>query len=164
MATRAQVLIPIAVAAVIIGVVGMLTIPPESKLAEVKFPNGIIKLGDKTLDVQVAESDAQRSRGLMFQNQLPYNNGMIFVMDQEQIIPIWMVNMQFALDIIWFDSKGNITHIEKYVPPCKTALETATCKVYNGGETKSKYVLEVTAGFIDRFNITKDSKLKIISI
>ena len=164
MATRAQVLIPVAIAAVIIGVVGVLTIPSESKLAEVKFPKGSVKIGDIMLDVQIAETDAQKTRGLMFQNELPYDQGMIFVFDQEQIVPIWMLNMQFPLDIIWFDSDGNIVHMERNILPCKSALETATCTVQNADGKKAKYVLEVTSGFIDKFQITQSSKLQIISI
>ena len=164
MATRAQVLIPIAIAAVLIGIVGMLTIPADSKLAEVKFPRGTIKLDNKMLDVQIAETDAQKTRGLMFQNELPDDQGMIFVFAQEQIVPIWMLNMQFPLDIIWFDVNGNVIHIEKNVPPCKSALETATCTVQNADGKKAKYVLEVTAGFTDKFQITENSKMQIISI
>ncbi len=164
MASRAQVLIPIAIAAVIIGVVGVLTIPADSKLAETKFPKGTVKLDDVTLDVQVAETDAQKTRGLMFQKQLPYDQGMIFVFNNEQIVPIWMLNMQFPLDIIWFDAEGNVVHIEKNVSPCKSPLETATCTVENGGAKNAKYVLEVTTGFVDKFNITTNSKLQIISI
>jgi hypothetical protein len=164
MATRAQVLIPIAIAAVIIGIVGVLTIPADSKLAEVKFPRGTIKLDNKILDVQIAETDAQKTRGLMFQNELPDDQGMIFVFSQEQIVPIWMLNMQFPLDIIWFDANGNVIHIEKNVPPCKSALETATCTVQNADGKKAKYVLEVTAGFTDKFQITENSKMQIISV
>jgi uncharacterized membrane protein (UPF0127 family) len=164
MATRAQVLIPIAIAAVIIGIVGVLTIPSDSKLAEVKFPRGTIKIDNKILDVQIAETDAQKTRGLMFQNELPDDQGMIFVFSQEQIVPIWMLNMQFPLDIIWFDSNGNVIHIEKNVPPCKSALETATCTVQNADGKKAKYVLEVTAGFTDKFQITENSKMQIISV
>jgi uncharacterized membrane protein (UPF0127 family) len=163
-ATRAQVLIPIAIAAVIIGIVGVLTIPADSKLAEVKFPRGTIKIDSKILDVQIAETDAQKIRGLMFQNQLPDDQGMIFVFTQEQVVPIWMLNMQFPLDIIWFDVNGNVIHIEKNVPPCKSALETVTCTVQNADNKKAKYVLEVTAGFTDKFQITERSKMQIISI
>jgi uncharacterized membrane protein (UPF0127 family) len=163
-ASRAQVLIPIAIAAVIIGVVGVLTIPADSKLGETKFSKGIVKLDDITLDVQVAQTDSQRARGLMFQNELHYDKGMIFVFNDEQVVPMWMPNMQFPLDIIWFDSTGNIVHIEKNVAPCKSPLEAAACKVENGGGKKAKYVLEVTAGFVEKFNITENSKLQIISI
>lgn len=164
MATRAQVLIPIAIAAVIIGIVGVFTIPADSKLAEVKFPRGTIKSDNKMLDVQIAETDAQRVRGLMFQNELPDDQGMIFVFSQEQVVPIWMLNMQFPLDIIWFDADGNVIHIAKNVPPCKSALETVTCTVQNADGKKAKYVLEVTGGFTDKFHITENSKMQIISI
>ncbi|MDE1829820.1 MAG: DUF192 domain-containing protein [Thaumarchaeota archaeon] len=164
MATRGQILIPIAITAAIIGIVGVLTIPSDSKLAEVKFPMGTIKVDNVTLDVQIAETDAQRARGLMFQDPLTYNQGMIFVMDNEQVVPIWMLNMQFPLDIIWFDGNGNVVHIAKYVQPCKSALETATCTVDNGGGKLAKYVLEVTAGFVNKFNITANSKLQLVSI
>lgn len=164
MATRAQVLIPVIVAAVIIGVVGVLAIPKESKLAEVNFPRGTIKIENITLNVQIAESDAQKTRGLMFQNELPYDQGMIFVFNQEQVVPIWMLNMQFPLDIIWFDGKGDVVHIAKNTQPCKSALETATCTVDDGGGKSAKYVLEVTSGFVDKFKITENSKLQIISI
>ncbi len=164
MASRAQVLIPIAIAAVIIGVVGVLTIPSDAKLAETKFPMGTVKLDDVVLDVQIAETDSQKTRGLMFQKQLTYDQGMIFVFNNEQIVPIWMLNMQFPLDIIWFDSSGNVVHIAKNVAPCTSAIETATCTVDNGGGKNAKYVLEVTAGFVDKFNITENSKLQIISI
>jgi len=163
-ATRGQILIPIAITAAIIGIVGVLTVPADSKLAEVKFPKGTIKIDNITLDVQIAETDAQRARGLMFQDSLPYDQGMIFVVDNPQVVPIWMLNMQFPLDIIWFDSDGNVVHIAKYVQPCKSALETVTCTVDNGGGKLAKYVLETTAGFVNKYNITASSKLQIISI
>jgi uncharacterized membrane protein (UPF0127 family) len=71
--------------------------------------------------------------------------------------------MQFSLDMIWFDSGGNIVHIEEDIPPCRTATEIMACQsIVPSGE--AKYILEVTSGFIKEFNITKDSKLNIISI
>ncbi len=163
MATRTQTLIPVAIAAVIIGAVGLMSIPSDSKLESVQFPRGIIKIDDIALQVQVADTEPRRVRGLMFQDQLPYDQGMIFVFDEVGIYSLWMLNMQFSLDMIWFDQNGNIIHIEKDVPPCKTALETMTCQSF-APDGKALYILEVTSGFVDKFNITKDSKLSIISI
>ena len=48
MPTRTQVLIPIVVAAVIIGVAGMLTLPTDLKLESVEFPRGTIMIDDKS--------------------------------------------------------------------------------------------------------------------
>lgn len=161
--TRIQVLIPIAIAAVVIGVVGIYSIPSDSKLESVEFPRGTIKIDDTVLEVQVADNEPRRVRGLMFQDRLPYNQGMIFVFDEPGIYSLWMLNMQFPLDMIWFDENGNVVHIEKDVPPCKTALETMSCQTKTPSGN-SLYILEVASGFVDKFNITQDSKLKIISI
>ena len=163
MATRAQILIPVGIATVIIGVVGLLSIPSDSKLEAVEFPKGTIKVDDVPLQVQVADTEPRRIRGLMFQDQLPYDQGMIFVFDQPGLYSLWMLNMQFPLDMIWFDSQGNVVHLERDVPPCKTAFETMTCQSVIP-EGQAMYILEVTSGFIEKYNITQDSKLQIISI
>ena len=163
MTTRAQALIPISIAAVIVGIVGLLTIPQDSKLESVEFPRGTIKVDDVPLEVQIADDEPRRVRGLMFQDQLPPDQGMIFVFDKPGLYSLWMLNMQFPLDMMWFDENGKMVHIEKDVPPCKTALEITTCQsVVPEGE--ALYVLEVTAGFVDQNNITEDSVLTIISI
>ena len=164
MPTRTQVLIPIAIAAIIIGVVGMLTLPSDVKLESVEFPRGTIKLDDKTLEVQIADTDSLRVRGLMFQNELPYNEGMLFVFDGSDTRPMWMLNMQFNLDVIWFDENTNVVAIEKDVPPCRTTVEVVACRENGVSGDNAKYVLEVTAGFVDKFNITENSKMEIISI
>ena len=163
MTTRAQVLIPIFIAAVIVGAAGLLSLPSESKLESVEFPMGTIKVDDVALQVQIADTEPRRIRGLMFQDQLPYDQGMIFVFERSGLHSIWMLNMQFSLDMIWFDQDGKVVHIEKDVPPCKTALEITTCQSVIPDD-EAVYVLEVTSGFIDQNNITEDSVLSIISI
>ncbi len=163
MATRTQILIPIGIATVIVGVVGLISIPSDSKLESVEFPRGTIKVDEVSLQVQVADTEPRRIRGLMFQDQLPYDQGMIFVFEQPGSYSLWMLNMQFTLDMIWFDAQGNVVHIEKDVPPCKTAIETMACQSIIP-EGNAMYILEVTSGFIEKNNITKDSKLSIISI
>ena len=163
MTTRSQALIPIAAAAVIVGIMGILSIPSDSKLESVEFPIGTIKIDETVLEVQVADTEPRRIRGLMFQDQLPYDQGMIFVFNESGVYSLWMLNMQFSLDMIWFDENGDIVHIEKNIPPCKTPIEIMACQsIVPSGE--AKYILEVSSGFIDQFNITKNSKLDIISI
>jgi len=164
MASRMQVIVPIAVAAFIVGVAGILSIPSDSILEAVDFPVGTIKVDGVVLQVQIADTEPGRVRGLMFQEQLPYDQGMLFVFEEPGNYSLWMLNMQFPLDMIWFDSNGNVVHIEENVPPCKSALETATCSVVNPGTNQALYILEVTSGFIDEFDITENSMLKIISI
>jgi uncharacterized membrane protein (UPF0127 family) len=163
-ATRAQILIPIGIAAAIIGIVGMMSIPKDVKLEQAEFPMGVIKIDDVTLQVQIADTKPLQTRGLMFQEKMPYDQGMLFVFEGEDARSMWMLNMQFALDLLWLDSDGNVVHIEKDAQPCKSALETMACTFTNGNGKPAKYVLEVTSGFVDMFNITENSKLQIISI
>ncbi len=164
MATRAQVLIPITIAAVIVGVAGIYSMPSDAKFESVEFPRGTVKIDKVVLEVQIADTGPLLTRGLMFQEELPFDQGMLFVFEGEERRSIWMPNMQFSLDILWLDNEGNVLHIEKNVLPCKTALETATCPSYKGDNKLAKYVLEVTAGFVDKNNITTESIMEIISI
>ena len=164
MPTRTGVLIPIVIAAVIIGIAGMLTIPTDVKLEYVEFPRGTIKVDNKILEVQIADSDSLRVRGLMFQNELPYDEGMLFVFDKSGTRAMWMLGMQFNLDIIWLDENSNVVAIEKNVPLCGTTIEVVACRENGVSGDNAKYVLEVTAGFVDKFNITENSKMEIISI
>ena len=164
MASRAQVLIPITIAAVIIGVVGMLSMPKDVKLEHAEFPKGLIKIDDVTLQVQIADTRPLQTRGLMFQDKLPYDKGMLFIFEDEGVRSMWMLNMQFALDLLWIDSDGNVVHIEKDTQPCKSAVETMSCTFSNGDSKPAKYVLEVTSGFVDKYHITEKSKLRIISV
>ena len=164
MPTRFQVLIPIGIAAVIVGVAGIASMPSEVKLEQVNFPLGTIKLDEKFLEVQIADTEPRKVRGLMFQDTLPYDQGMLFVFDEPGKRSMWMLNMQFNLDIIWFDQNGNVVEILKDVLPCKTPLEVMSCTSDGISADNAKYVLEVTSGFVDKFGIDTNSKLKIISI
>ena len=163
MATRTQTILPIAVAATIIGIVGILSIPSDAKLEAVEFPIGTIKIDEIVLEVQIADTEPRRVRGLMFQEELPYNEGMLFVFEKSGIHSLWMLNMQFPIDMIWFDEDGNVIHIVTDVPPCKSALETVICTV-TSSDNSALYILEVTTGFVEQFGITNNSKLEIISI
>jgi len=164
MTTRIQVLVPITIAAVIVGLAGIMSLPSDVKLESVEFPRGTVKIDSIVLEVQIADTDPRRARGLMFQEQLPLDEGMLLVFDDANKRSIWMLNMQFPLDVIWIDDNSKVVFIEKNVPPCKTALETVTCPSYKGGNKDAQYVLEVTAGFVDAFKITTESTLEIISI
>ena len=164
MATRAQIIIPIAAAAFIVGIIGVLNIPSDAKLGSVEFPMGTIKIDDEILQVQIADNNSLRIRGLMFQEELPYDQGMLFVFDKPDNRSMWMLNMQFPIDIIWFDVSGNVTNIEKNVLPCLTTIEVVTCRENGVSGDNAKYVLEVTAGFVDKFNISNKSIIEFISI
>lgn len=135
------------------------TTEQDSDLLKDNFPKGKIKIGDVSLDVQIADTLGRMTEGLQFQQQLPYNQGMIFTFQQPQVVGMWMKDMQFPLDMIWFDSNGNVVDIEKNLAPCS---DSSPCTVYDGKMQNAKYVLEVTGGFVDEFNITENSRLVLL--
>ena len=81
----------------------------------------------KVLEVQIADTKELRIRGLSwYPEKLPYNEGMLFVFDGSGTRSMWMLGMQFNLDIIWLDENSNVVAIEKNVPLCETAIEVMT--------------------------------------
>ncbi len=167
MPTRLQVLIPIGIAAVIVGVAGIVSLPSEVRIdANSDFLMGTVQLDEKILQVYIADTDPRRMRGLMWETQdfLADDKGMLFVFGEPGNRSMWMKNMQFHLDILWFDENGNVVSIEKNVPPCITPLEVMSCKSDGVSADNSQYVLELTAGYVDQYGITKNSHLQLISI
>tara|TARA_Y100000590_G_scaffold220565_1_gene249601 strand:+ start:491 stop:994 length:504 start_codon:yes stop_codon:yes gene_type:complete len=167
MPTRLQVLIPFGVAAVIVGVAGIVSLPSEVKIdANSNFLTGVIQLDEKTLDVYIADTDPRRMRGLMWEDQnfLGNDKGMLFVFDGPGTRSMWMKNMQFYIDIIWFDENGKVVEIQENVAPCVTPLEVMSCKSDGVSADNAQYVLEVISGYVDENSVTKDSQLVIISI
>ena len=167
MPTRLQVLIPISIAAVIVGVAGIVSLPSEVKIdTNSDFLMGSVQLDEKILQVYIADTDPRRMRGLMFEteNFLDNDKGMLFVFDEPGNRSMWMKNMQFHLDIIWFNENGNVVSIEKNIPPCITPVEVMSCKSVGVSADDAKYVLELISGYVDEYSITEDSQLEIISI
>jgi len=167
MPTRLQVLIPIGIAAVIVGVAGITSLPSEVQIdANSNFLMGTVQLDENILQVYIADTDPRRMRGLMFETEsfLADDKGMLFVFDEPGSRSMWMKNMQFHLDIIWFNENGGVVSIEKNVPPCITPVEVMSCKSVGVSADDAQYVLELISGYVDEHFITEDSHLKIISI
>ncbi len=108
-------------------------------------------------DVTIANNESSRESGLMFQERLDENKGMLFVFEKEGVYPFWMKNTLIPLDIIWIDNNYNIIYIEKNALPCK---DSTNCQVY-GPAKNAKYVLEVNSGIVDKINLSVNDNVKI---
>ena len=123
------------------------------------IPKGQVKIGGVLLDVDIANTPQLQTKGLQYHTPLSYGQGMLFPFSQPQVIPIWMKEMQFPIDIIWFDESGNVLHVEKNAPACIAD----PCTIYGQDITQAQYVLEVASGFADRFGIDQSSHLQILT-
>jgi uncharacterized protein len=88
---------------------------------------------EHTLRVEVAESDAQRSYGLMDRDALADDAGMIFFYETQQPAEagFWMYRTRIPLDIAYFDGAGRIVAIRQ-MEPCPVQ-DQARCQLLATG-------------------------------
>ncbi|MGD0423141.1 MAG: DUF192 domain-containing protein [Candidatus Bathyarchaeia archaeon] len=107
-----------------------------------------ILVGNVLLVVEIANTPSAQQKGLSGRTSLPSDHGMLFVFDHEDYWGFWMVDMNFPLDIIWFNSSRQVVFIEQNLPPCTPQ----NCPVFTP-DLKAMYVLEVNAGFVTAHQI-----------
>jgi uncharacterized protein len=101
-------------------------------------------LGDAQLKVELAETEGQRQRGLMYRNKLGTNRGMIFVYDGEEVRSFWMKNTHIPLSVAFIDESKKIVHITDMQPRTKDSHSS----LY-----PCQYVLEVNKGWFDDHDV-----------
>lgn len=79
----------------------------------------------------------------MFRKNLAYNEGMLFLFEDEQRYSFWMKNTLIPLDIIWLDKHKEAVFIKQNALPCKEDL----CPEIKP-DRETKYVLELNAGVV----------------
>ena len=120
-----------------------------------EYKKGYVKLENKNLvfEVDIADTITLREKGLMFRKKLDSNRGMLFIFPTEKNVEIWMKNTLLSLDIIFISKERLIVGLVKKALPLSSKIYSIT--------KKSKYVLEVNGGIIDRYNINLGDKIKI---
>lgn len=101
--------------------------------------------GDHRFTVEMAMTDAQRSLGLMFRQELAPDRGMLFDFQRPTYISMWMRNTYISLDMLFIGTDGRINYIREYATP--HSQETIEAPGRN------RAVLEVAAGTVARLNI-----------
>ena len=105
-----------------------------------------------SLDIEIADSDSARERGLMEREQLPENSGMLFVFESEEERSFWMANTPLSLDIMFIDADLEIVSMEKYARPYSTERILSNAP--------AQYVLEVPAGFADSHGVLEGDRIR----
>ncbi len=103
------------------------------------------------IEIEVADEEAERMRGLMDRISMPENAGMLFIFEEEEQRSFWMKNTFISLDIIYINANKEIVSIQKYTQPKTTTAIPS--------DAPAKYVLEVNAGFADKFVISAGDKI-----
>ena len=114
----------------------------------------VINNGDKEIkiNVEIADDDSERAKGLMFRESLEDNSGMLFVFEDEDYYGFWMKNTLIPLDMIFISEDLRIIDI-RYAVPCEDE-----CTNYIPKE-KAKYILEVNGNFTLKNKISIGNKV-----
>ncbi len=98
---------------------------------------------DDCLDVLVADTPAERERGLMDRDDLGDADGMLFVWGADVDAPFYMFQTRISLDIGWFGPDGEPIDATT-MDPCPAA-RPEDCPIYQASG-RYRYALEVPAG------------------
>ncbi len=120
-------------------------LPPGEDV--VTFGRGTLRIKDETLSIEIANSPAQRGRGLMYRKQLLPGHGMLFIFPVPEYLNFYMKNTFFPLSIAFIDKDKKIVDIQN-MAAAKENQESFPIYV---SKEEAMYALEVPLGwFRDR--------------
>jgi len=124
---------------------GLAASPPTARSAEQQILEIASKTGVHVFSVELAVTDEERTRGLMYRRSVPQSYGMLFDFKRDQEVTMWMRNTYVSLDMIFIQSDGRIRRIAENT-------ETESDKIIpSGGQVRA--VLEVAAGTARKLGI-----------
>jgi uncharacterized protein len=100
--------------------------------------------GDISLQIEVARTPSERSRGMMFREKLPDGQGMLFVFEEPDFQNFWMKDTPSALDIIYIASDGKLVSMHKGEPLSTNPIPS---------EGPAQFVLELADGQAEKLGL-----------
>jgi hypothetical protein len=101
--------------------------------------------GRHDFQVEIAQSETEKSVGLMFRRSLPRRSGMLFVHERPSELTMWMKNTYIPLDMIFIRGDGMVHRIAKRTEPFSESI------IASQGDVTA--VLEVAAGVADEIGL-----------
>ncbi|MCD6121728.1 MAG: DUF192 domain-containing protein [Spirochaetales bacterium] len=96
-----------------------------------------VKINGVPLTVEVAKTNAEREKGLMYRKKLAPETGMLFVFNKDQHLSFWMKNTLIPLSIAFLSKEGKILEIEDMKPHSERIIRS---------KYSSRFALEVNRG------------------
>jgi uncharacterized membrane protein (UPF0127 family) len=124
---------------------------PSARAADESTLEIVTRSGVHVFSVELAVTDEQRARGLMFRRELPEGKGMLFDFKRDQDVSMWMENTYVSLDMIFIRADGRIARIAENTEPKSRKV------ISSGGAVRA--VLEVVAGTAKKLGIVAGDKV-----
>ena len=126
--------------------------PAFTKQAELSFFRGADNTVINTISIEFAKDEYSREKGLMYRRSMDEMQGMLFIFEDEAPRSFWMKNTYISLDIIYIGENKKIVSIQKSAIP----LSEESLPSFKD----AMYVLEVNAGFTDKYNIKEGDGIR----
>ena len=110
-----------------------------------------LTINEKKIQVEIADTQEKRSKGLGGRERLGENKGMLFIFPKADKYPFWMKGLKFPLDFIYIREDKVIDFLPNIQPPSAGATDESL-PIYLPREEVDK-VLEVPSGTIEKLNI-----------
>ena len=108
--------------------------------------------GQARFSVEIADTDETRAMGLMHRERMARSAGMLFIYDRPTAPSFWMRNTLIALDMIFVDPTGRVSHIHhNAIPLDETPIP--------GGENVLM-VLETNGGLARALGVSVGSEMR----
>ncbi|QFY60509.1 DUF192 domain-containing protein [Rhizobium grahamii] len=101
--------------------------------------------------VEIADTNEQRQRGLMYRKEMAEDAGMIFDFGTSRRVQMWMENTILPLDMLFVDAAGVIRGIKQNAVPYSEDIIDSVTAV--------KYVVELNAGVTAKLGIKPGDRM-----
>jgi uncharacterized membrane protein (UPF0127 family) len=127
---------------------------PDAAEPDAVPPRPRVHLGqpESAVNVALARTPAERARGLMYVQNLPVDDGMLFIFESDEIQSFWMRNTLIPLDMIFIRSDLVVVGVVHNATPM-----TDTPR---GVDKPSRYVLEVNGGWAAAHGVGEGSTVR----
>lgn len=105
-----------------------------------------------TFEAEIADDDAERSRGLMFRRSMQEHEAMLFIWPAPYEVGMWMRNTYIPLDMLFIAADGKIVHIASETVPHSRDVISAGRDVLA--------VLEISGGAAARLGIAPGDQVR----
>jgi hypothetical protein len=130
---------------------GLMASPARLHAADQHTLEIISKSGVHVFAIELAVTNDERARGLMFRKELPEGRGMLFDFKPDQEVAMWMKNTYVSLDMIFIRGDGRILRIAENTTPLSENI------ISSGGNVRG--VLEVVAGTAKKLGIAPGDRV-----
>jgi uncharacterized membrane protein (UPF0127 family) len=112
-----------------------------------------LQVAGRTIHVELAYTDAARTRGLMARTGLEPDNGMLFLFTDEKPRRFWMRDTLIGLDIAFLDETGRVLNIEQGRPGVEVPGYRSS--------GPARFVLEMAEGWCEEAGLGPGDRIEI---